>query len=846
MRKARTLKVAKPLEATTGPAPTVPMPQQGNGPRSASPQLSPQGEEGLARPVILSKPGNGAAPVGIPITAIPIDSANGAGDAGLESAAAIEERRSSARRLAGKRGKSSVSPMLYMVPVALVIVAGLVFMAVRSEMFSTPEPDNRNPSVVAQSTGMTRPAGVAPQQPQVPRTNPQPQGGSGSQQTAAASRGGEQTDTSLPGAVVQGPLPPVRPLPANPADQNGAAGNAPPADAPLSKPDLVSGGEPTPAAGNPPSDPTAVAGTPAPAVGAGAGGTGGASDPSGAPAGGAGGNDPQQGALTKLDQSGSSQGTLPTQNIPSESMSSQLGGRAGRKADTYKSGYSNAEPTVEAGLNWLAHHQLADGGWSFEHRIGECQGRCGDPGTMVEARIAATGLALLPFLGAGYNHMEGPYHRTIAGGLRYLMARESKIGSLWEPGGQMYGHGIATLALCEAVGVAKEAVNQPAAAGGPNNFSLGNKDPNGPQIDPKEKAQEKKEQQRQQALDKALRIDPRALTDAARRAIRFILQAQNVEGGWRYQPGQAGDMSVAGWQIMALASGQQAGFGFDPATRNRAVNYMKLSGGDYQGDENYGRIPTVFAYLPPVHEKNGTARVSQATTAIGLLALIYMGVHPQHPGMEVAVQRLVQSGPNLGNMYYTYYANQVLYQHGGNEWETWRQMCEPRLMACQAKVGHLEGSWQLFGDLGASKGGRTYSTVMALLCLEENYRHMRIFNQALGKNQPIGKGQLQQVPGAPNPAAGVNPPGQNPLGQNPAAQNPGVQNPAVPNPGIGAGPGVVPGAAGGFGPGGGPAPIPPPHFNPPLPAMEPAPLRNQGTPDGERQNFDPNGTAPPR
>lgn len=428
----------------------------------------------------------------------------------------------------------------------------------------------------------------------------------------------------------------------------------------------------------------------------------------------------------------------------SSGSGSHLGGRAERRASLSKSGPSQSDPVVDQGLNWLARHQLADGGWAFEHRVGDCRAQCPNPGDLLNARVAATGFALLPFLGAGHSHLEGPYRRTVAGGLRYIMANQGPRGGMVEKGGQMYGHGIATLALCEAFGVAdQKAAAQEAEGGGEPDYN--GKKADGTELTP----EEKKALERQKKFDKAIRVDPKALRDAARRAAGVIITAQHPEGGWRYYPGEAGDMSVVGWQIMALASAQQAGFGFNRATRDRAFNFLRLCGGDLQGDQHYGGVPTRFSYLPAVHEK-GAPKVTQATTAIGLLSMIYLGVHPQHPGMEVAVQRLLQQGPNAGDMYYTYYANQVMYQHGGAPWDQWKQRMDQLLLQSQAKGGHMDGSWFLGGDHGSQKGGRVYCTVMALLCLEENYRHMRLFQHALGNQQG------QQIPDPKN-AAGAQP-----------------------------------------------------------------------------------------
>jgi len=65
----------------------------------------------------------------------------------------------------------------------------------------------------------------------------------------------------------------------------------------------------------------------------------------------------------------------------------------------------------------------------------------------------ATGLALLAFLGAGHTqHHEGPYQETVRRGIYFLrdIAGEAGAGLDWQQG-SMYGHGIALMALSEAL-----------------------------------------------------------------------------------------------------------------------------------------------------------------------------------------------------------------------------------------------------------------------------------------------------------------------------------------------------------------------------------------------------------
>ena len=88
---------------------------------------------------------------------------------------------------------------------------------------------------------------------------------------------------------------------------------------------------------------------------------------------------------------------------------------------------TKSERAVELALAWLAEHQLAVGGWSFDHRLGSCQGRCSSPGVaMAKAVNGATGMALLPFIDHGNTHQAGLYRRNVAAGLQFLIAQDEQ------------------------------------------------------------------------------------------------------------------------------------------------------------------------------------------------------------------------------------------------------------------------------------------------------------------------------------------------------------------------------------------------------------------------------------
>jgi Prenyltransferase and squalene oxidase repeat len=331
-------------------------------------------------------------------------------------------------------------------------------------------------------------------------------------------------------------------------------------------------------------------------------------------------------------------------------------------------GTKASERAVAAALNWLYRHQNTNGSWSLQHTR-RCRGsRCSGIGS-VHADAAATAMGLLPYLAAGQTHRDkGPYQQTINRAVLWMLKQQKPDGDLSGGAPQpMYAHGLATIALCEAYGLSRD----------------------------------------------------ESLRGAAQKAVRFIEQAQNQQtGGWRYHPGDTGDTSVVGWQVMALESAQMAHLEVDTRALANVDRWLKSVA---KGDEG-----GLYAYLP--HRE-----ATPTTTAIGLLCRQYLGTSRDAPAMQEGVRYLLQNLPNRDadrNSYYWYYGTLVMHNLLGSEWDTWNRRMRRVLIESQAKEDCVMGSWDPevpSVDAWGSQGGRLMTTAFATLSLEVYYRYLPLF-----------------------------------------------------------------------------------------------------------------------
>jgi hypothetical protein len=364
-------------------------------------------------------------------------------------------------------------------------------------------------------------------------------------------------------------------------------------------------------------------------------------------------------------------------------MPGGFGGRSGATRERMlKEGGGNriSEAAVASGLQWLARHQEPDGHWSLD---GFHKGRCNCTGaSTTNNNVAGTAFGLLPMLGSGQTHKGGagkdnPHVKRVELGLKYLLLQQNREGAF---SGDMYAHGLATIAVCEAYG---------------------------------------------------LTSDPQ-LRGPAQRALQFIVRAQNERGGWDYAArGPTPDTSIGGWQIMALKSGQMGGLDVPPATLAAATRWLNDWAGDADG--------SIYGYRQPRAKAPDEGGASpQSMIAIGLLCRQYLGWGPRHLGLAKGAQWLLRpenmpGTANRSHMYFHYYATQVMHHMGGSSWARWNPAMRDWLIRTQDQSRtHQNGSWDAKADWWCNPGGRIMMTSMCLLSLEVYYRHLPLYRRDMG------------------------------------------------------------------------------------------------------------------
>jgi hypothetical protein len=336
-------------------------------------------------------------------------------------------------------------------------------------------------------------------------------------------------------------------------------------------------------------------------------------------------------------------------------------------------GTAHSEKAVETGLEWIVRHQRSDGSWSLNFQE-QCLAQGCPPRRALDSDTAATGLALLPLLGAGYIHNVKCRHQAaVRRGLEWLAMHQQPNGDMFTGGtgiAYMYSHAIATMALCEAYGLSRDA----------------------------------------------------KLREHAQLALAFIIEAQNPEtGGWRYSPGQRGDTSVFGWQIFALRSGHLAGLPIPRATLRGCSAYLDLAAAD----------PKKITYSYMANQP-----ASAVMTAEALVARQLLGWRRDHPSLVKGAGRVAADleSSQERNIYYWYYATQLLHNLKNKDWERWNPHVREALIKTQVHDDSCaNGSWDPSNpspDHWGEAAGRLFETSLSILTLEVYYRYLPLYRTA--------------------------------------------------------------------------------------------------------------------
>jgi hypothetical protein len=268
-----------------------------------------------------------------------------------------------------------------------------------------------------------------------------------------------------------------------------------------------------------------------------------------------------------------------------------------------------AEQAIERGLKYLAKTQKLDGSWGSQHKAG------------------VTSLALMSFMLKGHFPKQGKYGRMLDRSVRFLVQRAKAGGGYF--GGNMYEHGLSTLALSEAWGM----------------------------------------------------TDRDEIRDTLKQAVRVILKSQAPSGGWRYQPiPRDADISVTVMQIVALASAKEAGIFVPQKTIDRAVKYVRGLQVRFTGG---------FGYTSPREE--GFARTAAGAMSLLMCGASAKG-RAVKAALGYLNRYGEAKFKKIEWFYYGhYYAVQAMYQAGEGYYQQWYPKIQRALLRKQNTDGSWRG-----------------------------------------------------------------------------------------------------------------------------------------------------------
>jgi hypothetical protein len=385
------------------------------------------------------------------------------------------------------------------------------------------------------------------------------------------------------------------------------------------------------------------------------------------------------------------------------------GGKKGRAGGVTE----GTEAAVLEGMRWLIRHQNDDGSWGADTLLEHCsvKAQCVSDNQDFSPQYnpGLTGLALLAFLGAGYQHDSKQKivdtamgKRYVVGdvvgkGIKWLISEQGPDGSFPNYMGSIYNEAIGALALTEAYGLSQNP----------------------------------------------------ALKEPAEKLINYLVSAQKSNPtstgrwGWRYTPGgdSVADTSVTTWVVMAFKSAQIAGLKVPQQSFEGAMDFATWVTGENG----------LVGYLDPagagqaVTGHNDRFDYHVATmSSLGMLTRTFIKHDISDPFLDLAAGQIIKDLPKVSedhlsvDYYYWYYGTLALNQFDGPDsphksgkyWEPWNKAMQDAVLSLQDKNQEPDvctrGGW-LVGDRWCYAGGPIYATAINVLTLEVYYRYANAF-----------------------------------------------------------------------------------------------------------------------
>ena len=249
---------------------------------------------------------------------------------------------------------------------------------------------------------------------------------------------------------------------------------------------------------------------------------------------------------------------------------------------------------VEKGLAWLATRQTPDGGY--------------------DGHAGITALCGLAFMEQGNLPGRGKYGENVRKCMQFVenSCQQSGLISANNDSGPMYGHGFATVFLGELYG------------------ETGDEE----------------------------------LKEKLQRAVHLIETTQNPAGGWRYQPVPIdADISITICEIMALRAAQDAGLKVNKTVRDKAIQYVLNCQNEDGG----------FCYRAGEGGPSGYARTGAGCASL-YYAGVFQSDNLQR-GLEYLKQNIAAGGLGQDMEHHFYYGNyyvgQAMFLAGGEYWKAY-------------------------------------------------------------------------------------------------------------------------------------------------------------------------------